>query len=201
MGLSGSCTFSTTGLEDIYGIPVYPDLATLVFDSLDSLDDMVGALLERLEGLDDAEYLWEPVVGMWSVRSGADGVVVDFDLDRDIEPAPVTTIAWRLWHISSDCFDSYRARLEAQPDEIHLGWTLSATEAIERVTTSWRALRAVLAATDDWYAELGESFGPWHRHCVADLAMHASNELVHHGAEVALLRDLFAARPQGDALS
>ncbi len=28
------------------------------------------------------------------------------------------------------------------------------------------------------------------RHCVADMAMHASNELVHHGAEISLLRDL-----------
>ena len=30
-----------------------------------------------------------------------------------------------------------------------------------------------------------EAWGPWSSHSVADMAMHASNELVHHGAELA----------------
>ena len=52
-------------------------------------------LWPRLEGLTDEEYFWEPVEGCWSLRRGADG---RWRLDHgpEREPAPVTTIAWRL---------------------------------------------------------------------------------------------------------
>ncbi len=45
----------------------------------------------------------------------------------------------------------------------------------------------------DWWSELGEDWEHWSRHSAADMAMHASNELVHHAAEIALLRDLYRA--------
>jgi DinB superfamily len=54
--------------------------------------------LGRLEGLGDAEYFWEPVPGCWSVRRGADGRWA-MDGGPAPEPAPVTTIAWRIGHI------------------------------------------------------------------------------------------------------
>ena len=72
---------------------------------LDSIDSMVAQLFSRLKGVTQAEYLWEPVDDMWSVRKRDDGSVsVDGAGDRDVEPAPVTTIAWRMWHLSVDCF-------------------------------------------------------------------------------------------------
>ncbi|MEM7095392.1 MAG: nitroreductase family protein [Actinomycetota bacterium] len=159
---------------------------------LDSFDDMVAQLLDRVAGLTDAEYRWEPVDGMWSVRDGQPPTV-DTDTNRDLEDAPMTTIAWRLWHLAVDCFADYTARFAGTPfDEVDRSWTMSADEAVDWLWSSWAAFRATLAGYEDWFAELGDGFGPWHRHCVADFAMHASNELVHHGAEIALLRDLYA---------
>src|SRR3954468_2712913 len=59
-----------------------------------------GAQLRpRLEGIPNREYFWEPTPGAWSVRANESGA---FDVDYAWpapEPAPVTTIAWRLCHI------------------------------------------------------------------------------------------------------
>lgn len=167
---------------------------------LDSIDDVFLRLVARLNGLDDAEYRWEPVADMWSVRAANDGDdlgIVDLDPDRAIKPAPVTTIAWRLWHLASDCFGDYAARFAGTPNEqVNQSWPMHADAAIHHLQVNWRAFRAELVKFDDWFAELGPGFGPWHRHCVADFAMHASNELAHHAAEIALLRDLFAPSSQ-----
>ncbi|MEV0840605.1 hypothetical protein AB0I55_13730 [Actinocatenispora sera] len=60
-------------------------------------------LFERLEGLTDDEYLWEPVGDSLSIRPDADGV---FRVAEPIPesapgvPDPVATIAWRSWHTS-----------------------------------------------------------------------------------------------------
>lgn len=165
---------------------------------LDSMDDIVAKLMSRLDGIDDVEYRWEPVANMWSARATNDEgseAIIDLDPDRDIDPAPVTTIAWRLWHLTSDCFADYTARFAGEtavPDD--LSWTLRADEALDRFEASWRKFRAALVGFDDWFDELGADFGPWHRHCIADFAMHASNERVHHAAEIALLRDLYQMR-------
>ncbi|WP_341874364.1 hypothetical protein [Microbispora hainanensis] len=56
-------------------------------------------LRPRMSGLGDAEYLWEPAEGCWSIRARPDGA---FALDWAFpapEPAPLTTVAWRLAHI------------------------------------------------------------------------------------------------------
>jgi hypothetical protein len=65
-------------------------------------------LRPRLSGLADEEYFWEPVPGCWNVRRrgestapmaiGAGEFTVDVAIP-DPDPAPVTTIAWRLAHI------------------------------------------------------------------------------------------------------
>lgn len=169
---------------------------------LDSVDDMAAQLFDRLDGLSDAEYLWQPAADVWTVRAGDDGPVVDFDPDRDIDPAPFTTIAWRLWHLATDCFAGYTANFAGTAaDETDTSWTLDAGEAVERLRSSWAEFRATLVGFEDWFSELGENWGPWHRHCIADFAMHASNELVHHGAEIATLRDLYRAAGPGSGLA
>ena len=59
-------------------------------------------LLQRLEGLTDEEYRWEPVGGCWNVRPDArspSGWTVDYP-EVAPDPPPVTTIAWRMLHIS-----------------------------------------------------------------------------------------------------
>ena len=62
-------------------------------------------LRPRLAGLTDEEYFWEPVPGMWSVRSGR----IDFAYPEPI-PAPVTTIAWRIGHLLVGVFGDRIAR-------------------------------------------------------------------------------------------
>ena len=85
------------------------DVAPVV---LERLDRAWGRFRDRMTGLTQAEYLWEPVAGMWSVREDADGVWRVERLERDQpdpDPAPVTTVAWRLWHIGSECLAEYTA--------------------------------------------------------------------------------------------
>lgn len=160
---------------------------------LHSMDGMFGQLIGRLEGLTDGEYLWEPTTDAWSVRSGAnDEVVVDGAGVREIDPAPVTTIAWRLWHIAIDCFDDYTRRFSGDQSDALPHWTLDAAEATNILAGTWEAYRSLVIGLD-WWSELGDSWGPWGQHCVADMVIHASNELVHHGAEIGLLRDLYRA--------
>ena len=65
-------------------------------------------LRPRLDGLSDAEYLWEPVPGAWNVRprgtsiapmaAGGGEFTLDFEFPEP-DPPPVTTIAWRLGHL------------------------------------------------------------------------------------------------------
>ena len=58
-------------------------------------------LRPRFDGLTDAEYFWEPVVGAWTVRwSPDDARVVSDVVIPPPEPPPVTTIAWRLAHVT-----------------------------------------------------------------------------------------------------
>ena len=56
----------------------------------------------------------------------------------------------------------------------------------------WQNYRSVVEELN-WWDELGDSWEHWSRHNVADMAMHASNELVHHGAEIGVLRDIYRA--------
>jgi hypothetical protein len=58
-----------------------------------------------LETLTDEEYLWEPVPGCWSIRPTGPGGRGQFEDARpDPEPAPATTIAWRLSHLAVGVF-------------------------------------------------------------------------------------------------
>lgn len=158
---------------------------------LDSMDHMFAQLLARLDGLTPEEYLWEPVDGAWSVRSSENrSPLVDGAGERDADPAPVTTIAWRIWHIAIDCFDEYTRRFRGDTAEASAEWTLDPDEAIETLNEKWLAYRSVVAGRD-WWEELGSTWEFFSRHSTADMAMHASNELVHHGAEISLLRDLY----------
>ena len=70
--------------------------------------DLLGRQLEaayelirrRVEGLTDEEFWWEPVPDAWTVRLGRDGRwSADYE-EPDPEPAPFTTITWRLVHVA-----------------------------------------------------------------------------------------------------
>ncbi len=161
---------------------------------LQALDYGSSQLFERLAGLTDEEYLWEPGPGAWSVRPVGDAVVADFVPEAD--PPPLTTIAWRLWHIAVDCLDAYSGRVFATsgsglPDDQFVGTADEAVEVlgrcIDNFTTGMRGLG------DGIMLPLGPGWGPHAESSKLDLVLHAHREVVHHGAEIGLLRDLWAA--------
>lgn len=64
----------------------------------------INQLRDRLGGLTDDEYFWEPAPGCWSVRprgtgtapvqAGSGAMTIDFAMPEP-DPPPFTTIAWR----------------------------------------------------------------------------------------------------------
>ena len=58
---------------------------------------------------------------------------------------------------------------------------------------TWRSGLAGLSSAQ-WAAPLGPSWGPYAEDNTIDLALHVLDEVIHHGAEVGLLRDLYSQR-------
>ncbi|MCW2544813.1 MAG: hypothetical protein JWM40_2365 [Frankiales bacterium] len=160
-------------------------------------------LRPRLEGLTDEEYFWQPVPGCWSVHPRGESTAPiswgsgEFTLDYgpDTEPTPVTTIAWRLGHLT-ECF--------ASTNGVFFGGPLVDAQTFEYPGTAASAL----ARLDEVYADfaagvrsLGEAglAEPQGRRSppafadapVARVVRYMSVEAFHHGAEVCLLRDLY----------
>lgn len=166
------------------------ELQPVLMGSMDYVWDRVRG---RLDGMGDDEYLWEPAAGCWSVRDG----VVERVLP-DPEPAPVTTIAWRTWHIAAECLDGYSERLFGATG---LGleayrWYTSADEARAGLDRAWTVFRDGFTALgeDGLWRTLGPAFGPYAEETCAALLLHAQDEVSHHGAEISLLRDLYRTR-------
>lgn len=156
----------------------------------------------RLQGLSDEEYLWEPVPGGWSVRPAADGTY-RADGGVGIDPPPVTNIAWRLWHLVA-CYGSGRnrewlglspqgGRAFEQADPV----PATAEGALATLSAAHEEWAAVLASLPEaaWAEPLGPIAGPWAEADKAGFILHMVDEFIHHGAELALLRDLWRVRP------
>ena len=113
---------------------------------LAQMDEVYGRLRGRLEGLTDDEYFWEPVPGCWTVHRDPSGAWVADYAEPDPDPAPFTTIGWRLVHLA-DCkvmyhewaFGERRLRF---PD---LAAPATAAGALARLEAGQRPLRAALA--------------------------------------------------------
>jgi hypothetical protein len=162
----------------------------------------------RLAGLTDEEYFWEPVPGCWNVRRRGEGVaalevgsgdrIVDFAIPEPVPP-PVTTIAWRLGHILVGVlgvrnasyfrgppisYDSYAYPGTAQDALAELGIQ------VDRWLTGVRGLDDEQLTTA--CGEPGHETDP-----MVALVLHINREMFHHGAEIALLRDLYRAQRNG----
>jgi hypothetical protein len=160
---------------------------------LTRFDEVTSRLRYRLDGLSDTEYLWEPVPGVWTVRAEHDGWQVD-EHRYDLEPAPVTTIAWRLWHIASDCLASYVYRLGGWPLEVSdRQWYGRAEPALRTLDEAIAAFHTRITALgeDGAWRPLGPDWGEHRDQPWIALVVHALDEVSHHAAEIALLRDLY----------
>jgi len=164
-------------------------------------------LRPRFEGLTDEEYFWEPVRGCWSLRprgtavaplqGGSGDYVIEFAAPPP-EPAPVTTIAWRLGHIIVGVLGARLASHFGGPpvDYLTYDYPVTAGEALRRLDVMYAAWRDGVASKDDaaLASPVGPAEGPWAEKPFLTLALHINRELLHHGAEIALLRDLYAWR-------
>ena len=148
--------------------------------------------------MSDDEYRWEPVAGCWNVRpdrSSPSGWAVDYP-EVDPEPAPFTTIAWRMLHISDGNTIYWEHAFGVGSRHFtDLAPHGDAAGAIDYLADSQRPVTATLADIDDEQLDglrptpLGES---WPAGQILAVLL---DEQVHHGAEIALLRDLYRARP------
>jgi len=149
----------------------------------------------RLEGLTDAEYFWEPVRDCWTIRPDSTGrwVLDGADLGPypDLDPMPVTTIAWRVCHLAGPALGGFAARRfdVAVTDEL----PRRSSEVADFVDQNYRAWRDGLVGleAEAWAQPLGPAWGPYATANTVDLALHVFDEVVHHAAEVGLLRDLY----------
>jgi hypothetical protein len=171
-------------------------------------------LRPRLDGLTDAEYRWEPVPGAWNVRPrgtgtapigvGAGEFTLDFALPQPVPP-PLTTIAWRLGHIIVGVLGTRVASHFGGPPfdyDTHRypGDAATALAQLDAAYAGWMAGVRGLGA-DGLARPCGPAEDPYAEVSMAELVLHINREMLHHGAEVALLRDLYLWRFDGRGAS
>jgi hypothetical protein len=162
---------------------------------LHQMDGVYARLRERLAGLTDDEYFWEPAPGCWTIHRDESGAWVADYAEPDPDPAPVTTIGWRLVHVA-DCKVMYHewafgpGKL-AFPD---LAPPATAAGAIVRLEEGQRLLRAELetlserALDEPRSTNWGEQWPAWR------IFWAMIDHDGHHGAEIGCLRDLYRVR-------
>ncbi|MDX6264333.1 MAG: hypothetical protein QOH84_6021 [Kribbellaceae bacterium] len=168
-------------------------------------------LRPRLDGLTDDEYFWQPVPDCWTLsRRGENSVPVslgagEFTMDYAMPPhdrEPVTTIAWRLAHLI-DVFGS--------PTGSHSDERPADHSAIRYSDTAKGALRQFDEGHDAWIGDVkslgaaglaqpqGAISPPEYADApIAKLLLHIHREVIHHGAEICLLRDLYLRQDNRD---
>ena len=163
-----------------------------------------------LDGLTDEEYLWEPGPGAWSIRprgearssmaAGGGDLVADFEYPEP-DPAPITTIAWRLGHVIVGVFAARNASHFGGPavDYATFAWAGTAKEALAQLDDAYATwvdgVRGLDAAALE--APVGPAEGPFAKDPMAGLVLHIHREAIHHLAEVTLLRDLYRVQHSG----
>ena len=146
-------------------------IADEVLDQIES--HWEGQLRPRLEGLTDDEYVWTP-----------------------IPSDPMTTIEWRLRHLVKG-LAATNATYLGGPSTADLRRPRSAMDALallDEVYAGWVA--GIRALGDEGLAEpQGHRSPPQFAHApVARVMLYTSVEVIHHGAEICLLRDLYVTR-------
>ena len=158
----------------------------------------------KLKGLTDDEYLWEPVEGCWTVRQrrsedepGSGEFTIDWAYPEPA-PAPVTTIAWRLCHILVGVLGTRTASHFGGPAMSYVSYPYPGTaeEAIAQLDDTYANwIEGVRGLDADGLARpCGPAEGPYADKPLATLVLHINREVIHHSAEILLLRDLYLRR-------
>ncbi|MEX5296718.1 DinB family protein [Kocuria sp. CPCC 205268] len=182
------------------------DVAACAIDQIDR--HWTQQLRPRLAGLSDTEYVYDPTGGSaWTVhdrtrrltplQTGGAELVVDFAYPEPV-PAPFTTIAWRLAHLVVGVLAVRSHGHFAGPEASYGTWVYAGTAdaalaQLDREYDRWMTgVRAL--SESDLARPCGPVEGPYGELPMLALVLHVNRELIHHGAEIALLRDLYAHR-------
>jgi hypothetical protein len=184
---------------------------------LDLSDGVFARTWRRLEGLSDEEFLWEPAPNCWTVRERDGAVRADWapyigDVEvtlsglirstrtggDSLHPPPFTNIAWRLGHLTEVYGRAQNEQWLTGSTAAHSGVERahhrSAGDALGALRTAHGRWRAVLASLTD--AQLDEPLASPRRHTAgttkAGHVLYMIDEFCHHGAELGVLRDLYA---------
>lgn len=167
-------------------------MADLTNQLADQLDWHWNAQLRpRLDGLTDGEYFWQPVPDCWTVHPNGS---VDFVYPSP-SPTPFTTIAWRLAHVIVGVFAMRNRHHFGGPPADYQNWhyatdAASALRQLDEEYAAWiTGVRGLSAA--DLNRPCGPAEGPYAEYALSELVLHINREAIHHGAEIACLRDLY----------
>ena len=171
-----------------------PRLAPL----LAQYDTSVAALESRLAGTSDHEWLWEPGPRAWTVRPHDGG----WRRDRADEHDPVgtvRTIAWLSGHLAEMALlraDYTDGDHDLSPAALADQWPATAAAGVTFLLDGLGRWRATLSRTGEPDLDLvGRSQMPWGPDPdlpLLDLVWWVNRELIHHAAEIAYVRDLYA---------
>jgi len=152
-------------------------------------------LRPRLDGLTDDEYFWRPVPDCWTVHP--DGSI-DFEFPEP-KPAPFTTIAWRLAHVIVGVLAMRNHSHFGGPPADYQSWPYAtdANTALRQLDEAYQTwMTGVGSLTDDDLDRpCGPAEGPYAEYPLSALILHINREMIHHGAEIACIRDLYAHTP------
>jgi hypothetical protein len=165
------------------------ELTTQLADQLDY--HWTNQLRPRLDDLTDEEYFWQPVPDCWTVHP--DGSI-DFTYPEP-QPAPFTTIAWRLAHVIVGVFAMRNYSHFGGPPTDYQSWNYAtnAATALRQLDEQYRKWIAGVRdlSDDDLWRPCGPAEGPYAEYPLTALVLHINREAIHHGAEIACIRDLY----------
>ncbi|NGN68159.1 DinB family protein [Streptomyces sp. A7024] len=142
----------------------------------------------------------EEIAGLWSVTPARVEEVLAFTGVPEPDETPVTTIAWRLAHLHYQFAGAWEWTFgdHKQDPKLMVDFSPSAAVTLERfwpTVDRWR--ESVGQVTDEQLDTVGFSQYPYGSDPEEPFisALWGNNyELIHHMAEIALLRDLYRAR-------
>ena len=163
-------------------------------------DYFAGVLFDRLSGLTDEEYLWEPAPHVLTVRLKEGKPTPDsLGMDPSGEVNPPRTIAWSVGHLASGTWeraDYLVGDHRLQPGE--LVWPMAAEQGTRFLAEGlgrWRDGIATMSDTD--LDTVGRSAFPWGLDPdlpLLEIVWWVNKELIYHASEIWYVRDLYAAR-------
>ena len=161
-------------------------------------------LRPRLDGLSDDEYFWQPVADCWTIRRRGERSALtshgsgDFTWDYDPPPhdqEPITTIAWRLGHLIEGLAEMNGTYFGGAPTSVatfdYAGSAGAALMQLDDAYGAWTTGIRDIGNTGIVEPQGVRSPPEFADAPVARVVMYMSVEVVHHGAELCLLRDLY----------